>query len=318
MTLYKDGAGHLHEIRIFEHKMSYYRYPFESNFGDEDNQQPMSANYTNSTSAQWGASSQYPSTQTDPTRNMSSYPPSGAGYPQTAYNPTASQSQYMNLQQGTPTYNSGYADSRTNPTYSASTYASNTQYAQSQQFQSSLATPAYPTTWNVPPPSSYGSLPPSSNYRGPRSSTPYPPNPQPYPPSPHAQIVLPEAPEDQRPSIGRKECSHCRTRSTPTWRRDPSTHQPLCNACGVYQSTRQQRRPQTLIDVDNEDPGGRGSGSESNGPVCSNCGTSRTSTWRRNKAGEQVCNACGVYERTNSRPRPPELRSDKIRPRQQH
>ncbi|KAJ6534160.1 hypothetical protein B0H19DRAFT_910881, partial [Mycena capillaripes] len=115
-----------------------------------------------------------------------------------------------------------------------------------------------------------------------------------------------------------KECSHCHTRSTPTWRRDPRTHQTLCNACGVYLSTRQQLRPQQLIDLDNEKPGGGGSGSESNGLVCSNCGTRKTSTWRRNKAGDQVCNACGVYERTNGRPRPPELRTDKIRPREKH
>ncbi|KAJ7142743.1 hypothetical protein C8R44DRAFT_558144, partial [Mycena epipterygia] len=115
-----------------------------------------------------------------------------------------------------------------------------------------------------------------------------------------------------------KECSHCRTTSTPVWRRDPRTHKPLCNACGVYLHQRQQLRPQTLIDVDNEDPGGGDSNGEYAGPKCSNCGTHKTSAWRRNKAGEQVCNACGVYERMNGKARPPALRNDKIRPREKH
>ncbi|KAJ7868177.1 hypothetical protein B0H13DRAFT_1522934, partial [Mycena leptocephala] len=96
--------------------------------------------------------------------------------------------------------------------------------------------------------------------------------------------------------------------------RHPLTHKPLCNACGLYLHQRHELRPQSLIMVDNETPDGGGSGSEYDGPKCSNCGTHKTSTWRRNKAGNQVCNACGVYERMNGKPRPLALRNDKIRP----
>ncbi|KAJ7758942.1 hypothetical protein DFH07DRAFT_701834, partial [Mycena maculata] len=116
-----------------------------------------------------------------------------------------------------------------------------------------------------------------------------------------------------------RECSNCRTTSTPVWRRDPRTHKVLCNACGIYLTQRQQARPQKLIDVDNEVPVGGDSDGEYDGPECDNCGTRKTPTWRRNRAGAQVCNACGVYERMNDgKARPLVLRNDKIRPREKH
>ncbi|KAJ7229801.1 hypothetical protein GGX14DRAFT_325471, partial [Mycena pura] len=116
-----------------------------------------------------------------------------------------------------------------------------------------------------------------------------------------------------------KICARCGTRSTPLWRRDPRTHKPLCNACGLYLYQRHEDRPHSLIAAERATPlpppdqaqGGPG-------PVCTNCGTRTTSAWRRNKAREQVCNACGVYERTNDKTRPVELRSDRIKPRSKH
>ncbi|KAJ7031439.1 hypothetical protein C8F04DRAFT_1110271 [Mycena alexandri] len=137
-------------------------------------------------------------------------------------------------------------------------------------------------------------------------------------PPPAGQIELHESePGDYAGDAGKK-CSHCQTTSTPLWRRDPRTHKPLCNACGLYLHQRNELRPDKLIAVDNENPGGGDSDGDYNGPECRNCGTRKTSTWRRNKAGEQVCNACGVYERMNGISRPLALRNDKIRPRTKH
>ncbi|KAJ7664249.1 hypothetical protein B0H17DRAFT_952148 [Mycena rosella] len=136
----------------------------------------------------------------------------------------------------------------------------------------------------------------------------------------HAQIYLPEpSPAEGLDNSGEgKTCSHCHATSTPVWRRDPRTHKTLCNACGLYLYQRQQLRPQKLITVDTEDLDVADSDGEYDGPECANCGTRKTSTWRRNMAGAQVCNACGVYEKTNRKPRPLALRNDKIRPRTKH
>ncbi|RZC37139.1 GATA domain containing protein, partial [Asbolus verrucosus] len=36
-------------------------------------------------------------------------------------------------------------------------------------------------------------------------------------------------------------------------------------------------------------------GPRRNGVTCANCKTGTTTLWRRNNAGEPVCNACGLY-----------------------
>lgn len=115
-----------------------------------------------------------------------------------------------------------------------------------------------------------------------------------------------------------KSCSHCRATSTPLWRRDPSTMKPLCNACGLYLQQRNKLRPQELIDAD--DDGNTSDESDVNyvGPECSHCHTHHTSVWRRSKAGDQLCNACGVYARLRGKPRPLSLKRNKIRPRSKH
>ncbi|KAF8187880.1 hypothetical protein K438DRAFT_1424639, partial [Mycena galopus ATCC 62051] len=106
-------------------------------------------------------------------------------------------------------------------------------------------------------------------------------------------------------------CYNCGTMSTPLWRRDPTTQRALCNACGLYQQHRREPRPQALIDADNDED----EPIQGDGPQCSECGTWKTSVWRRNKDGEQVCNACGVYYRANGRPRPNTMPPSKVKPR---
>jgi hypothetical protein len=126
----------------------------------------------------------------------------------------------------------------------------------------------------------------------------------------------------RRSSIDRSEtgksCSHCHAKTTPLWRRDPSTMKPLCNACGLYLQQRNKLRPQELIDAD--DDGSTSDESDANyvGPECSHCHTHHTSVWRRSKAGDQLCNACGVYARLRGKPRPLSLKRNKIRPRSKH
>ncbi|KAF7312878.1 GATA zinc finger domain-containing protein [Mycena kentingensis (nom. inval.)] len=122
-------------------------------------------------------------------------------------------------------------------------------------------------------------------------------------------------------SAPKKECFHCHVTTTPLWRREPQTQRPLCNACGLYLQQRNKLRPQELIDADRDDSDdeiNRIPDSEYTGPKCSHCLTRQTSVWRRNKAGQQVCNACGVYARLRGKERPLSLRRNKIKPRTKH
>ncbi|KAG6899694.1 hypothetical protein C0993_007894 [Termitomyces sp. T159_Od127] len=132
----------------------------------------------------------------------------------------------------------------------------------------------------------------------------------------------PSPPESPRastdsPAPSGKSCSHCHATSTPLWRREPNTHKPLCNACGLYLAQRNKHRPQELIDADaaNESDTSDGGGS---GPECSHCHTHQTSVWRRSKTGAQLCNACGVYSRLRGKDRPLSLKRNKIKPRSKH
>lgn len=113
-----------------------------------------------------------------------------------------------------------------------------------------------------------------------------------------------------------KFCSHCKATSTPLWRRHPGTQKQLCNACGLYLQQRGKLRPQQLIDADADEP--LDTPYDPNAPECSHCHTRNTSVWRRNKDGEQLCNACGVYRRLRGKDRPLSLRRNRIKPRTKH
>ncbi|KAJ7265223.1 hypothetical protein C8J57DRAFT_1330994 [Mycena rebaudengoi] len=104
-------------------------------------------------------------------------------------------------------------------------------------------------------------------------------------------------------------CSQCSSKSTPLWRHHPTTQKYLCNACGLL--CRQELRPQPQqIDLGLGDLRAPSSSHE-----CSHCHTRTTPVWRRNAAGEQVCNACGSYERLRGKKRPLHLLAKKFRPR---
>ncbi|KAJ7055728.1 GATA zinc finger-domain-containing protein [Mycena amicta] len=153
-----------------------------------------------------------------------------------------------------------------------------------------------------------------------------------YAPQPHPQahghshshsMYAPPAP--MIPEI--KACANCGATSTPLWRRDPVTHNTLCNACGLYFQQRRSHRPPELIEAEREyqgygveDPASEDDdeGPSEGRPQCSHCHTRQTSVWRRNKDGDQVCNACGVYQRLRGKERPLSLRKDKVKPRAKH
>jgi GATA zinc finger len=40
------------------------------------------------------------------------------------------------------------------------------------------------------------------------------------------------------------------------------------------------------------------------GKVCSNCGTTQASYWRRSPTGHRECNACSIHRQRHNEPRP--------------
>ncbi|KAJ7454138.1 hypothetical protein FB451DRAFT_1144504 [Mycena latifolia] len=322
--------------------MSYNHSGFNNSISDEERRRGQ--RYPTSNSGQWptqpsaSGPSWNPAQPTFPTAGMSSgyYPgsmASGPGYPMNA--DFHSQPQYHSNPAPGPYlgYQSPYIDPLINqpPSHAPQTRYNlpmGTQHSRNSGFADSSSNPSHmqpSTQWPTGPysasqhPASFSgprnSMMPSSS--GPRSHSRHGHSPS----YPNAQIQLPGPDEHDYAADNSgdgKECSHCHTTSTPLWRRDPRTHKVLCNACGLYLYQRNELRPQKLITLDTEDNEVADSDGEYDGPECANCGTRKTSTWRRNKAGMQVCNACGVFERMNGKPRPLALRNDKIRPRSKH
>jgi len=145
-------------------------------------------------------------------------------------------------------------------------------------------------------------------------------------------------------------CANCGTTTTPLWRRAP-TGETICNACGLYLKARNTVRPpwlkrnaikkatpsipETLESNSNcgTCPGdghcdGTGGSSSCDGCpaynqhqvnrqalICANCGTNTTPLWRRDEAGNTICNACGLYFKLHNVHRPVTMKRSVIKRR---
>ncbi|XP_061590782.1 trans-acting T-cell-specific transcription factor GATA-3 [Cololabis saira] len=103
-----------------------------------------------------------------------------------------------------------------------------------------------------------------------------------------------------------RECVSCRTSTAPLWTRDDAG-QHLCNTCS-FQVHRQVHDDAPLLRAK------RKTTSTKRGR-CVNCETETTTLWRRNAAGERVCNACGLYYRLHQVQRPLILKKEGIQTR---
>ncbi|XP_029995149.1 transcription factor GATA-3 isoform X2 [Sphaeramia orbicularis] len=93
-----------------------------------------------------------------------------------------------------------------------------------------------------------------------------------------------------------RECVSCGAHSAPLWSRD-TAGQHLCNTCSLEQKSMWQNRPLLR-------PKKRTCSTQRKGTQCVNCLTLKTTLWRRNAAGQPVCNACGLYFKLHQVNRP--------------
>lgn len=100
-------------------------------------------------------------------------------------------------------------------------------------------------------------------------------------------------------SILVNKCSLCGATKTPLWRRGPHG-EALCNACGL----KHMHRP---AKAKKNDVGSQQAGSFTvfnKLMMCANCRTTTTPLWRRDEAGNTICNACGLYYKLHQVHRP--------------
>ncbi|CAG2178397.1 unnamed protein product [Oppiella nova] len=87
-----------------------------------------------------------------------------------------------------------------------------------------------------------------------------------------------------------------------------SSDRQCSNACGLYYRVNGDHRPHVSKIS-------RVSTLRKSFLHCANCGTNKTTMWRRDAGGVHVCNACGLFFRINGFNRPVSMRRDVIRTR---
>ncbi|KAF9917216.1 hypothetical protein BX616_001647 [Lobosporangium transversale] len=145
-------------------------------------------------------------------------------------------------------------------------------------------------------------------------------------------------------------CHNCGATVTPLWRRS-ANNEPLCNACGLYHKLHASHRPKHLQhsmghagaggkakygpkslghSSEEHDGSSEGMGASESGatgsmnvspapqPMCTNCKTTLTPLWRKDDAGEILCNACGLYYKLHHIHRPISLKRNVIRRRSRY
>ncbi|KAI8348839.1 hypothetical protein EDC96DRAFT_448700, partial [Choanephora cucurbitarum] len=156
--------------------------------------------------------------------------------------------------------------------------------------------------------------------------------------------IQPSKKNNQPTQVSATVCANCSTTTTPLWRRAPNGD-TICNACGLYLKARNTLRPPSMkrnfkkINQPSQPAMGTCPGNgQCNGTggspscegcpafnqhqvsrhtalICANCRTTTTPLWRRDGAGNTICNACGLYYKLHNVHRPVSMKRSVIKRR---
>ncbi|PWN37926.1 iron transporter biosynthesis regulating transcription factor, partial [Meira miltonrushii] len=111
------------------------------------------------------------------------------------------------------------------------------------------------------------------------------------------------------------QCANCGSTRTPLWRRGPDGN-TLCNACGLHFKTHNSlRAPPEPSSIHHSNGVFQRDDASGIGLKCTNCGTTTTPLWRRDDDGNNICNACGLYQKLHGTQRPIGMRKTVIKRR---